>query len=90
VAIIAGYTKRNPTKCLSAITGIKVTRSEGRKKVTNKNKIALDGLCKIQNKMEKLNTIATLTGTLDALSRADEKEAVKVVVAKILELVKQL
>ena len=43
--------------------------------------------------MEKeviINSIGTLSSTLDALNRAGEKEAIKEVVTKILELVKQL
>ena len=43
--------------------------------------------------MEKqviINGIGTLSGTLDALNRAGEKDAIKEVVTKILELVKQL
>ena len=43
--------------------------------------------------MEKqiiINGIGTLSGTLDAFNRAGEKDAIKEVVIKILELVKQL
>lgn len=41
-------------------------------------------------KQEKINAIAVLSGTIDALTRADEKEASKEVTKKILELVKTL
>ena len=39
--------------------------------------------------MDTLNQISTLTGALDSLTRAGEKEVAKVVAEKILELVKK-
>lgn len=54
---------------------------------------ALGGLCKTHNKMENqelLNTITTLSGTIDSLVRAKQDKVVKEVSEKILELVKKL
>ena len=39
---------------------------------------------------EIINMIYALTTTVDALTRADQKEAVKLVSEKILELIKKL
>jgi len=41
-------------------------------------------------KQEALNTIATLSGMLDALNRANKKEAIDTVVSKILDLIDRL
>ena len=52
---------------------------------------ALGGLNKTQTKtMEQqslLNAISTLVGSIDPLVRAEQKEAVAIVTAKLLELV---
>jgi hypothetical protein len=45
---------------------------------------------KFMEKQVLINAVGTLSGTLDALNRAGEKEAIKEVVSKMLELVKQL
>lgn len=37
-----------------------------------------------------INAIGTLAGTIDALNRAEDKESIKIVTQKILELVKKL
>ena len=50
----------------------------------------MGGVVKPNIIMDTLNQISTLTGALDSLTRAGEKEAAKEVAAKILELVKKL
>lgn len=37
-----------------------------------------------------LNAIGTLSGTIDALTRAGDKDSIKVVTVKLLELINQL
>ena len=40
--------------------------------------------------METLSTIGTLSGTIDALTRANEADAIKIVVKKLLEYVNKI
>jgi hypothetical protein len=42
------------------------------------------------NNQELLNTIATLTSSIDPLIRAEKKEAIDTVVKKIIELIEKL
>mgnify|MGYP001618455448 CR=1 FL=1 len=44
----------------------------------------------IMENQATINAIGTLSGTIDALTRAGDKEAIRVVTEKILELIKKL
>ena len=64
-----------------------------RSNVRNKNK-CLERLCKTQinimDKQELLNTINSLSAVVDSLNRAGDKDSIKIVVEKILELIKKI